>query len=83
MERGVGMELNDSRKILMQNQLGRFGCLPTIQPTRNLSAFNALELAQAIEQCIQEAGLYGHSKVTLHFDLIDGAMLAQHLRRTA
>lgn len=76
------MELNDSRKILMQNQLDKFGCLPTIQPTRELPEFKPLDLAQAIEQCVSEAGLYGHSKVTLHFDLIDAMLLANHLRRT-
>ena len=77
------MELNDSRKILLQNQIDKFGCLPTIQPTRDLPEFNPLELAQAIEQCLSEAGLYGHSKITLHFDMADAALLAKHLRRTS
>lgn len=61
--------------------IDRFGCLPSITPLTTLQAFNPLELAQAIEQNLNEATVYGHTKITIHLDLPDAHALAQSLRK--
>lgn len=64
-----------------QQLLNTFGCLPAVNPLTTLPKFDPLELAQAIERNIQEAGMYGHTKITLHLDLPDAHALARALRR--
>ena len=61
--------------------IDRFGCLPSITPLTTLSAFCPLEMAQAIEQNLNEAAVYGHTKITIHLDLPDAHELAQSLRK--
>jgi hypothetical protein len=61
--------------------INTFGCLPSVNPMTTLSAFDPLELAQALEQNLQEAAIYGHTKITVHLDLPDAHALAQALRR--
>lgn len=46
-----------------------------------LREFKPIELAQAIEKNLEECGIYGHTKITIHLDLVDAKMLATHLRR--
>lgn len=65
----------------MHRILDRFGCLPSIAPMTTLPQFSPLELAQGIEANLNEAGDYGHTKITLHLDLPDAKALAQFLRR--
>ena len=60
--------------------IDRFGCLPSITPMTTLPRFSPLELAQGIEANLNEAGDYGHTKITLHLDLLDAKALAQFLR---
>lgn len=85
MEHNLGVERmsNDKSVGAMRAQqiLNTFGCLPSINPLTALPAFDALELAGAIEQNLQEAGMYGHTKITIHLDLPDAYALAQALRR--
>lgn len=77
------MELNKPHagKLAAQRIMDRFGCLPSIEPLSTLNAFNSLELAQAIEQNLNEAPIYGHTKITIHLDLPDAHALAQALRK--
>jgi hypothetical protein len=63
-----------------QQLLNTFGCIPAITPLTTLPRFSPRELAQAIEKNIEEAGLYGHTKITLHLDLPDAHALARALR---
>lgn len=44
--------------------------------------FAPIPLAQALEQEIRRAHLYGWPKISLHMDILDAAMLAAFLRRT-
>ena len=60
--------------------IDKFGCLPSITPLTEMPGFNSLELAQAIEANLNEAQLYGHTKITIHMDLPDAAALAKCLR---
>lgn len=86
MDSGVGMELSTADvalagKARVSKIIDTFGCLPSIQPMSTLPRFSALELAQALEANLNEAGLYGHTKITLHLDLPDAKALALALRR--
>ena len=87
MDGGVGMELSTADMALagkarVARQLDAFGCLPSIQPLTTLPKFSPLELAQAIEANLNEAGVYGHTKITVHLDLPDAHALAAALRRS-
>lgn len=64
-----------------QKIIDTFGCLPAIQPMTAIPRFDPLALAQGIEANLQEAGDYGHTKITIHLDLPDAHALAQFLRR--
>ena len=86
MDCGVGMELSEQQrntqgKARVQKIIDTFGCLPSVQPLSTLPRFNALELAQAIEANLNESAVYGHTKITIHLDLLDAHALAQALRR--
>lgn len=61
--------------------LDRFGCLPAAPDGPVIPEFDARNLALAIEQEVQRAGQYGWSKITLHMDIPDAALLAQYLRK--
>jgi hypothetical protein len=78
------MELNGKSAGALRAQaiIDKFGCLPSIQPLTELAAFSPLDLAQAIERNLEEAAVYGHTKITIHLDLPDAHALAQALRRT-
>lgn len=85
MDGGLGMELKTADiqgqgKARVAKIIDTFGCLPAIQPLTTLPAFSPRELAQALEQNLNEAGVYGHTKITLHLDLPDAHALAQFLR---
>lgn len=58
-----------------------YGCLPATGDGQVLPEFTPQTLAEAIEREIQHANEYGWSKLTLHFDIPDAALLAQHLRK--
>lgn len=60
--------------------IDRFGCLPSIQPMKEIPRFDPLALAQGIEANLNQAGDYGHTKITIHLDLPDAKALAQFLR---
>lgn len=72
---------NDAGKYRAQKIIDTFGCLPAISPLTTLPKFSPVELAQAIEQNLNEAGVYGHTKITLHLDLVDAYQLAGYLRK--
>lgn len=77
------MELTESKhagSVRAQQIINTFGCLPAINPLTTLPAFSPLELAQALERNLEEAGMYGHTKITLHLDLPDAHALARFLR---
>lgn len=77
------MELNKANhagSVRAQQIINTFGCLPAINPMTTLPRFDPLELAQAIEANLNEAGTYGHTKITLHLDLPDAHALARVLR---
>jgi hypothetical protein len=74
---------NNPGKARVQKIIDTFGCLPAIAPMTTLPAFSPLELAQAIEANLNEATVYGHTKITLHLDLMDAHALAQALRKTS
>lgn len=65
----------------IEKVLGLYGCLPDAPDGPVIPRFDAKVLAAAIEQEIIRAGQYGWSKITLHMDVPDAALLAQHLRR--
>lgn len=71
---------NSQGKARVQKIIDTFGCLPSVTPMTTLPRFSPLELAQGLEQNINEAGLYGHTKITIHLDLPDAHALAQCLR---
>ena len=78
----MGRELEKSAGAARVHKLlDTFGCLPSIQPLATLPRFDPLELAQAVEASLNEAGVYGHTKITIHLDLPDAAALAQWMRR--
>jgi hypothetical protein len=65
----------------VQQIINTFGCLPSVNPVTTLPAFDPLTLAQALEAQLNEARVYGHTKITLHLDLPDAYLLAQALRK--
>lgn len=71
---------SDAAKRQVTAMLDKFGCLPSITPLTTLPKFDPLELAQALERNLSEAGDYGHTKITLHLDLPDAHALARALR---
>jgi hypothetical protein len=71
---------NTQSKARVQKIIDTFGCLPSVTPMTTLPRFSPLELAQGLEQNINEAGVYGHTKITIHLDLPDAHALAQFLR---
>ena len=73
-------KVNHAGSARAQKIIDTFGCLPSCNPLTTLDEFKALELAQAIEQNINEAMVYGNTKITVHFDLPDAARFAQFLR---
>lgn len=77
---GELMNKNDAAKQRVNNILDKFGCLPSITPLTTLQRFDPLEVAQALEQNLSEAGKYGHTKITIHLDLPDANALARALR---
>lgn len=88
MDGGLGMELSEQQrnsqgKARVQKIIDTFGCLPSVTTMTTLPKFSPLELAQGLEQNINEAGDYGHTKITIHLDLPDAHALAQFLRARA
>jgi hypothetical protein len=76
----MGLMSNTAGAQRVQQILNTFGCLPAMNPVTSLPEFNPLELAQAIERNLNEAAIYGHTKLTLHLDLPDAHALARCLR---
>lgn len=65
----------------VEKLIHEFGCLPALGDLSTIARFDALEVAAAIETELSKAGEYGFTKITLHMDLPDAAMLAKHLRK--
>ena len=55
--------------------------LPMAPDGPTLEAFNAFELAAALEHELRRAGERGNTKISTHMNLIDAAALAAFLRR--
>ena len=66
---------------LVERLIQQYGCLPSLTDGPALPSFDPQALAQALEHEIARAGEYGWTKITLHMDVPDAALLAQHLRR--
>lgn len=66
---------------MIEKLMQQYGCLPSLTDGPVLPQFDALALAQALEQEVNRAGLYGWTKITVHMDIPDAALLAQYLRR--
>lgn len=65
----------------IEKLISTYGCLPTIGDVTTVFMFKPDELAAGIEAEINRAHEYGFTKITLHMDLPDAALLAKHLRR--
>jgi len=77
------MELSLEQRVAksrVQQILNAFGCLPSINPVTEIPEFKPLDMAQALEKNLNEAAIYGHTKITIHLDLPDAHALAQFLR---
>ena len=64
----------------VEKLLRLYGCLPDAPDGPVLPKFDAIQLAEAIEKELERAHEYGWSKMTLHMDLPDAYLLAQHLK---
>lgn len=80
MEVGKVNKAQGAGAVRAQQIINTFGCLPAINPLTTLPEFQPMALAQALEANINEAGMYGHTKITLHLDLPDAHALARFLR---
>jgi len=75
------MDASDHKKRIA-NLVREYGCVPAAAPDGPLLLrFNAGKLGAAIERECARARVVGWTKITLHMDLQDAALLARHLRR--
>jgi len=65
----------------IEKLIQRFGCLPSAGDGPIVARFDPEALAAAIETEIRRAHEYGWSKITLHMDIPDAALLSNCLRR--
>jgi hypothetical protein len=76
------MELSDKDREIIALK-AKHGLLLGVPEGPLLPKFNPLELAQAIERLLTECAEKGHTKVTMHLDLIDAQAMATSLRKIA
>lgn len=76
---GLGMKPDGAR--IVEKMLSQYGCLPATGDGPVIARFDRMALAAAIECELNRASEYSFTKVTLHMDLPDAALLAQFLRR--
>lgn len=78
---GMGMITDDERERVAR--LSAQGLIAPFPDGPLLPRFDALELAQAIERQLTTCAERGHTKVSMHLDLIDAQALATALRKLA
>lgn len=78
----MGVELKDKERNRIA-VLAQKGLIAPFPDGPLLPRFDALELAQALERLLTECAERGHTKVSLHLDLIDAQALATALRKLA
>ena len=64
----------------IQKLIKTYGCLPEAPDGPTLEKFDAIKLAEAIDQELERGRDYGFSKITLHMDCPDAYLLSQFLR---
>lgn len=65
----------------VQEMMAKHGCIPALPDTdtTSIATFTARGLGEAIQSEIARAQAYGFTKLTLHFDIPDAALLARFL----
>jgi hypothetical protein len=76
-----GKMSNQAGALAVERMMQKYGCLPSAPDGPAVEHFTPLAVAQAIEHELNRASEYGFTKVTLHMDLIDAALLARELRK--
>ena len=75
-----------NQKELLRGQLRRDGgpaCLPDYPTGPVLPKFDPLALAQALEHEVNRSGILRHTKISIHMNIEDAAVLATALRSMA
>jgi hypothetical protein len=68
-------------RLEIERIVAKYGCVPLDAPDGPfVERFDAIELGKAIEREINRASEREWSKITLHMDILDAALLAKHLR---
>lgn len=80
MECGVCVGITDAER-LRAALLVKHGLLGDAPDGPTLPRFDSLELAQGIERLLTQCAERGHTKATIHLDLIDAQALASALRK--
>lgn len=76
----MGMKSEGGARIV-EKLIQQYGCLPATGDGPVISRFDRNAIAAGIECELSRASDYGFTKITLHMDLPDAALLAKFLRR--
>lgn len=72
---------NQAGALVIERMMQKYGCLPAAPDGPTIALFNPHDLAAALETEMNRASDYGFTKITLHMDMLDAALLAKYLRK--